>query len=96
MDAVYKAINRMIDVPNDLIEFSVQAVTEGIDALGEVTIRVRSDDGRVFTGRGAHSDIIMSSAKAYTNALNRLLLSQEKTSRTSSDSNRRGADASLT
>jgi 2-isopropylmalate synthase len=78
VDAVYKAINRMIDVPNDLIEFSVQAVTEGIDALGEVTIRVRSDDGRVFTGRGAHSDIIMSSAKAYTNALNRLLLSQQK------------------
>jgi 2-isopropylmalate synthase len=77
VDAVYKAINRMIDVPNDLIEFSVQAVTEGIDALGEVTIRVRSADGRVFTGRGAHSDIIMSSAKAYTNALNRLLLSQK-------------------
>jgi 2-isopropylmalate synthase len=76
VDAVYKAINRMIDVENDLTEFRVEAVTRGIDALGEVTIRVTSGDGRVFTGRGAHSDIIVASAKAYTNALNRLLVSQ--------------------
>lgn len=79
VDAVYKAINRMIDVPNELSEFSVKAVTRGIDALGEVTIRVTSGDGRVFTGRGAHSDIIVASAKAYTNALNRLLVSQKPT-----------------
>ena len=78
VDAVYKAINRMIDVENDLTEFSVKSVTRGIDALGEVTIRVRSGDGRVFTGRGAHSDIIVASAKAYTNALNRLLVSQRQ------------------
>jgi 2-isopropylmalate synthase len=75
VDAVYKAINRIVGVPNDLTEFSVQAVTRGIDALGEVTIRIKSEDGRVFTGRGAHSDIIVASAKAYTNALNRLLVS---------------------
>lgn len=73
VDAVYKAINRIVDVENDLTEFSVKAVTRGIDALGEVTIRVTGADGRVFTGRGAHSDIIVASAKAYTNALNRLL-----------------------
>ncbi|MDO9557348.1 MAG: 2-isopropylmalate synthase [Coriobacteriia bacterium] len=79
VDAVYKAINRLIDVPNELSEFSVKAVTRGIDALGEVTIRVTSADGRVFTGRGAHSDIIVASAKAYTNALNRLLTSQKPT-----------------
>ena len=77
VDAVYKAISRIVNVPNDLTEFSVQAVTRGIDALGEVTIRVTSPDGRIFTGRGAHSDIIVASAKAYTNALNRLLVSQE-------------------
>lgn len=75
VDAVYKAINRIVDVENELTEFSVQSVTRGIDALGEVTIRVTSGDGRVFTGRGAHSDIIVASAKAYTNALNRLLVS---------------------
>lgn len=74
VDAVYKAINRIVNVDNELTEFSVQAVTRGIDALGEVTIRVTSPDGRVFTGRGAHSDIIVASARAYTNALNRLLV----------------------
>jgi len=77
VDAVYRAINRMIDVENDLIEFSVQSVTRGIDALGEVTIRVRSGDGRVFTGRGAHSDIITASARAYVNALNRLPVAEQ-------------------
>jgi len=75
VDAVYKAINRMVHVDNDLTEFRVEAVTRGIDALGEVTIRVTSPDGRIFTGRGAHSDIIVASAKAYTNALNRLIVS---------------------
>jgi 2-isopropylmalate synthase len=79
VDAVYRAINRVIDVENELIEFSVQAVTEGIDALGEVTIRIRAGDGRVYTGRGAHSDIVVASARAYTNALNRLLVSQKTT-----------------
>ncbi|MCE5203311.1 MAG: 2-isopropylmalate synthase [Coriobacteriales bacterium] len=77
VDAVYRAINRIVNVPNELTEFSVQSVTHGIDALGEVTIRVTSEDGRVFTGRGAHSDIIVASAKAYTNALNRLLVATE-------------------
>ncbi len=78
VDAVYKAINRIVDVENDLIEFRVEAVTRGIDALGEVTIRVRDAAGDIFTGRGAHSDIIVASAKAYTNALNRLLTAQKR------------------
>ncbi len=72
VDAVYQAINRVIGVPNELIEFSIKAVTEGIDAIGEVTIRIRSD-GQVFAGRGADTDIIVASAKAYMNALNRLI-----------------------
>jgi 2-isopropylmalate synthase len=78
VDAVYNAINRIVQVPNDLTEFSVQSVTRGIDAIGEVTIRVRAEDGQVFTGRGAHPDIIVASAKAYTNALNRLLAAQSQ------------------
>jgi 2-isopropylmalate synthase len=73
VDAVCQAINRVVKVPAELTEFSVQAVSRGIDALGEVTMRVKSEDGRVFTGRGAHPDILVASAKAYTNALNRLL-----------------------
>ena len=78
VDALYKAINRMIDVDNDLIEYSVKAVTRGIDAQGEVTIRVRAADDRVFIGRGSHTDIIVASARAYVNALNRLLVSQKR------------------
>ena len=77
VDAVYQAINRVIGVPNELIEFSIKAVTEGLDAIGEVTIRIRSD-GQVFTGRGADTDIIVASAKAYMNALNRLITIQRE------------------
>jgi len=47
-------------------------VTEGIDSLGEVTIRVEKD-GSVYSGRGSDSDIVVASAKAYVNAINRLL-----------------------
>ncbi|NES90309.1 MULTISPECIES: 2-isopropylmalate synthase [unclassified Okeania] len=71
VDAVYKAINRVVNVPNDLIEFSVQSVTAGIDAIGEVTIRLRHE-GRVYSGHAANTDIIVASAQAYINALNRL------------------------
>ncbi|MEG2369067.1 MAG: 2-isopropylmalate synthase [Raoultibacter sp.] len=73
IDAVYKAVNKIVQVDNDLTEFSVQSVTRGIDALGEVAIRVTSPEGEVFTGRGADGDIIVSSTKAYLNALNRLI-----------------------
>ena len=73
IDAVYKAVNKIVQVENDLTEFVVQAVTRGIDALGEVTIRITAPDGEVFMGRGADNDIVVSSAKAYVNALNRLL-----------------------
>jgi 2-isopropylmalate synthase len=76
VDAVYKAINRIVGVPNELTEFSVQSVTEGIDAIGEVLIRIESD-GITYTGRGADTDIIVASAKAYMNALNRLLATRK-------------------
>ncbi len=74
VDAVYEAINRIVKVPNELTEFSVNSVTEGIDAIGEVLIRIESE-GITYTGRGADTDIIVASAKAYMNALNRLLTS---------------------
>jgi len=71
VDAVYKAINRVVDIPNQLIEFSVQSVTAGIDAIAEVTIRLKYED-RIFSGHGASTDSIVASAHAYMNALNRL------------------------
>jgi len=76
VDAVYKAINRIIGVPNRLTEFTVSSVTAGIDAVGEVLVRIESD-GITYTGRGAATDIIVASAKAYMNALNRLLAAKK-------------------
>jgi 2-isopropylmalate synthase len=72
VDAVYQAINRIVRVSNKLTEYTVNSVTEGIDAIGEVLIRIESN-GITYTGRGADTDIIVASAKAYMNALNRLL-----------------------
>jgi 2-isopropylmalate synthase len=93
VDAVYKAINRIVAVPNELIEFSVKGVTEGIDAVGEVTIRIEAENGTadgwpvnpqtgrrtmVFSGHGASTDIIVASARAYMSALNKLLSIRNK------------------
>ncbi|MEO1094676.1 MAG: 2-isopropylmalate synthase [Cyanobacteria bacterium J06638_28] len=77
VDAVYKAVNRVVNIANELIEFSVQSVTAGIDAIGEVTIRVRYD-GQVFSGHAANTDIVVASTQAYLNALNRLYATQQQ------------------
>jgi 2-isopropylmalate synthase len=89
VDAAYKAIDEIVDRPSELLEFSVRAVTEGIDALGEVTVRVQSltdhdtknpqheSTAPVFHGTAADSDIIVASAKAYLKALNRMLVALE-------------------
>jgi len=76
VDAVCQAINRLVGVPNVLTEFSVKSITEGIDAIGEVLIRIESE-GVTYTGRGADTDIIVASGKAYINALNRLLAAKK-------------------
>ena len=86
VDAIYRAINRVIGEPNELIEFSVQAVTEGIDAVGRVTIRIQAEEPvkengverRVFSGRGSDNDIVVASAKAYMYALNRLIAARRE------------------
>ena len=72
VDAVYRAINRITGLSPELTEFSVNAVTEGIDAQGKVTIRIE-DAGQTYTGRSADTDIIVASAKAYVAALNRMV-----------------------
>ena len=84
VDAVYQAINRVVREPNELIEFSVKAVTEGIDAVGEVTIRIQADEPingvktRVFSGHGASTDIVVAAARAYMSALNKLLAARKE------------------
>jgi 2-isopropylmalate synthase len=71
VDAVYKAINRLVHIPNQLTEFSVQSVTAGLDALGTITIRLQHQE-HIFTGQASDMDIVVASAHAYMNALNRL------------------------
>jgi 2-isopropylmalate synthase len=72
VDAIYKSINRVMGLQNRLTEFSVKSVTEGIDAQGEVTIRIEADGGS-YIGRAADTDILVASARAYMHALNRYL-----------------------
>ncbi len=84
VDAVYRAINRVIGEPNELIEFSIEAITEGIDAVGRVTIRIQAEapvNGEtrtVFSGHGSDNDIVVASAKAYMFALNRLIATRRE------------------
>ncbi len=75
VDASYKAVDAIVKAPNTLIEYSVHSVTEGIDALGEVTVRIapEGEDKRSFGGYGAHRDIVVASVKAYLAAVNRMV-----------------------
>ncbi len=74
VDACFRAIDAVVKCPNRLIEYNVHSVTEGIDALGEVTVRIAdADSGRSFGGYGADDDIIVASVKAYLAALNRMV-----------------------
>ncbi|ATE59196.1 2-isopropylmalate synthase [Thauera sinica] len=71
VDAAFKAIESIVDSGCQLLLYSVNAITTGTDAQGEVTVRL-ARDGRVMDGQGADTDIIVASAKAYLNALNKL------------------------
>ncbi len=71
VDACYKAIYKIAGITPALERYSVKAITGGTDALGEVSCLVR-EDGMTVAGQGAHSDIVMASALALVNALNRL------------------------
>ena len=94
VDAAYKAVDQIVAAPGRLLEFTINAVTEGIDALGEVSVMVGLDRdadaegdadihepvnpqrgqqmARVFHGRGADTDILVASVKAYLAALTKL------------------------
>ncbi|WP_320664732.1 2-isopropylmalate synthase [Prochlorococcus sp. MIT 1223] len=77
VDAVVRALDSLVGIPNELTEFSVKSVTEGIDALGEVTIRVRYKNN-LFSGHSADTDVVVAAAQAYVNALNRLVSVNKK------------------
>ncbi|MGE0792427.1 MAG: 2-isopropylmalate synthase [Sandaracinaceae bacterium] len=89
VDAAFKAIDAIARLDVDLVEYAVHAVTEGIDALGHVSVRVREaypwpvstqEAARfgVYSGDGADTDIIVASAKAYVRAINRLVAAKAR------------------
>jgi 2-isopropylmalate synthase len=71
VDAVFKTVAKITGTQSRLVKYSVNSITGGTDAQGEVTVRLE-EDGKVVVGQGAHTDIIMASVLAYINALNRL------------------------
>jgi 2-isopropylmalate synthase len=73
VDASYKAIDAIVKVPVKLLEFGISAVTEGIDALAEASVRVRHEEQRSSHGHGADTDIVVASAKAYIASINHVL-----------------------
>lgn len=91
VDAVYAGINRLVGAPNKLVEFVIQAIDQGMDAVGDVTIRIEAEEllgfveraqggrgQRIFSGRGIDTDIVVASAKAYLQALNKLLAAKDE------------------
>jgi 2-isopropylmalate synthase len=88
VDATFRAIDRIVGSKVTLLEYTVQSVTQGIDAVGDVTVRVEAPEGeqlhpqngyltrRTFSGRGVDTDIIVASARAYMQALNRMAAAQ--------------------
>ncbi len=77
VDAAYEAIRKATGLSPTLESYSIRAVTAGKEALGEATVRIRQD-GRTYIGRGVSTDIIEASAKAYVDAINRMVSTQDK------------------
>jgi 2-isopropylmalate synthase len=91
VDAIYKAINRLVQRPNELIEFSINAITEGLDAVAEVTVRIQEQGARangesgnhrrgppVFSGYSVNTDTLVAAAEAYMAALNKMIAARQE------------------
>jgi len=77
VDAIFAAIHMLVPHTAKLELYQVHAVTEGTDAQAEVSVRL-AEEGRVVTGRGADTDTLVASAKAYVAALNKLMVKRQK------------------
>ena len=78
VDAIYKTIDKMVCGEYKLLDYIVKSVTGGTDALGEVTVKLEAANSEIYTGRGASLDIVEASAKAYVNAVNKLVYYEAK------------------
>ncbi len=73
VDASFKAIDKIVQMPITLESYNLAAVTEGKDALGEVRVKVKYEDN-IYSGKGLSTDVIEASMRAYVDAINRTLL----------------------
>ncbi|MFV0338689.1 MAG: 2-isopropylmalate synthase [Chthoniobacterales bacterium] len=78
VDAAMKALDRITDRNGHLAAYQVEAVTQDKDSLGEVTVKIDFGNGELITGKGASTDVVEASARAYINAINRSLILEEK------------------
>lgn len=78
VDAVFKAIDRITEVNGTLIDYSVNSTSEGKDSVGDVTVKVSFGENCTYTGKGASTDVIEASGRAYVNAMNRYLIAKSK------------------
>ncbi|MDD2654740.1 MAG: alpha-isopropylmalate synthase regulatory domain-containing protein, partial [Candidatus Omnitrophica bacterium] len=73
VDACFKAIDKIIGIRGELLEYRLESVTKGKDAIGEVNLKAKIKN-RVFQGRGSSTDIVEASLLAYLNAVNKYAL----------------------
>ena len=78
VDAIYNAIDRVTNVAVELEDYEVTSISAGQDAMGEVSVTVRRD-GQMYAGHASSTDILMASAKAYMNAINKIIYMEKKT-----------------
>ncbi len=78
VDATFKAIESLLESGSELLLYSVSNITTGTDSQGEVTVRLQRG-GRIVNGQGSDTDIVIASARAYVNALNKIMGAPEKT-----------------
>ena len=77
VDAIFNGLSKLVPHNAKLLLYQVHAVTEGTDAQAEVSVRL-SEDGKTVVGLGSDTDTLVASAKAYINALNKLVVKREK------------------
>ena len=77
VDAAFRAIESVVNSDTELQLYSVNNITSGTDAQGEVTVRLEKA-GRIVNGQGADTDIVIASANAYINALNKLIEPEQR------------------
>lgn len=78
VDAICRAVDKITGLNCTMISWGINAITAGKDALGDVTLKITTDGERVYTGRGISTDILEASAKAYINAVNKLVWELEQ------------------